>query len=77
MIEGPVTSITKFGAFVQAAEGVEGMIHVSEISAEKRINHPQDVLKVGQVVKAQVLAIDTRAPAHAAEHEATGSHQPG
>ncbi len=34
------------------------MIHVSEISAEKRINHPQEVLKVGQVVKAQVLAID-------------------
>ena len=59
VIEGPVTSITKFGAFVQLAEGVEGMIHVSEISAEKRINHPQDVLKVGQVVRAQVLSIDT------------------
>ncbi|MFZ0707919.1 MAG: 30S ribosomal protein S1 [Candidatus Korobacteraceae bacterium] len=59
VIEGPVTSITKFGAFVQAAEGVEGMIHVSEISAEKRINHPQDVLKVGQPVRAQVLSIDT------------------
>jgi len=57
-IEGPVTSITKFGAFVQVAEGVEGMIHVSEISAEKRINHPQDVLKLGQVVKAQVTGID-------------------
>jgi small subunit ribosomal protein S1 len=57
-IEGPVTSITKFGAFVQLAEGVEGMVHVSEISAEKRINHPQDVLKVGQTVKAQVIAID-------------------
>jgi len=35
------------------------MIHVGDISAEKRINHPQDVLKVGQVVKAQVLEIDT------------------
>jgi small subunit ribosomal protein S1 len=57
-VEGPVTSLTKFGAFVQVAEGVEGMIHVSEISAEKRINHPQDALKVGQVVKAQVLAVD-------------------
>ena len=43
---------------MQLAEGVEGMIHVSEISAEKRINHPQDVLKVGQAVKAQVLAVD-------------------
>ena len=59
MVEGPVTNIMKFGAFVQLAEGVEGMIHVSEISAEKRIKHPQDVLKVGQVVKAQVLALDT------------------
>ena len=58
VIEGPVTNITKFGAFVQLAEGVEGMIHVSEISAEKRINHPSDVLKVGQTVKALVLAID-------------------
>jgi small subunit ribosomal protein S1 len=59
VVEGPVSSITKFGAFVQVAEGVEGMIHISEISAEKRINHPQDVLRLGQVVKAQVLAIDT------------------
>ncbi len=59
VIEGPVTSITKFGAFVQLVEGVEGMIHVSEISAEKRINHPQDVLRVGQIVKAQVLALDS------------------
>lgn len=59
VVEGPVASMTKFGAFVQVAEGVEGMIHISEISAEKRINHPSDVLRLGQVVKAQVLAIDT------------------
>ena len=59
VVEGPVTSITKFGAFVQAAEGVEGMIHVSEISAEKRINHPQEVLKVSEIVRAQVLSIDS------------------
>jgi small subunit ribosomal protein S1 len=56
--EGPVTSIQKFGAFVQVAEGVEGMVHVGDVSAEKRINHPQDVLHVGQVVKAQVLELD-------------------
>src|ERR1700675_4957800 len=59
VIEGPVVSITKFGAFVQLSEGVEGMIHISDMSAEKRINHPQEVLKVGQMVKAQLLAIDT------------------
>jgi small subunit ribosomal protein S1 len=57
-IEGPITSMTKFGAFVQLAEGVEGMVHVSEITAEKRIDHPQNALKLGQTVKAQVLEID-------------------
>lgn len=59
VIEGRVTSLAKFGAFVQLSEGVEGLIHIGEISAEKRINHPQDVLKVGQPVKAQVLEVDT------------------
>jgi small subunit ribosomal protein S1 len=59
VIEGPVTSLTKFGAFVQLTEGIEGMIHISEISAEKRIHHPQEVLRTGQVVKAQVLALDS------------------
>jgi small subunit ribosomal protein S1 len=57
-VEGPVVSLTKFGAFVQLVEGVEGMIHVSEISAEKRVERPQDVLQVGEVVKAKVLEID-------------------
>jgi small subunit ribosomal protein S1 len=58
-VEGPVVSLTKFGAFVQMAEGIEGMVHVSDISAEKRIDHPQDVLKVGHTVKALVLELDT------------------
>ena len=57
-IEGPVTKLMNFGAFVQVTDGIEGLVHISEISADKRINHPQDVLRVGQVVKAQVLAID-------------------
>jgi small subunit ribosomal protein S1 len=58
VVEAPVTSIQKFGAFVQLTEGVEGMIHIGDISAEKRINHPQEELKMGQVVKAQVLEVD-------------------
>jgi small subunit ribosomal protein S1 len=58
-IEGPVTRLMKFGAFVQLAEGVEGLVHVSEITADRRINHPQDVLHAGQMVKAQVLGVDT------------------
>jgi len=57
-IEGPVTKLMNFGAFVQLAEGVEGLVHVSEISAGHRINHPSDVLRAGQIIKAQVLAID-------------------
>jgi small subunit ribosomal protein S1 len=58
VVEGPVTNLTKFGAFIQVAEGIEGMIHISELSAERRINHPSDMLRVGQVVRAQLLAID-------------------
>jgi small subunit ribosomal protein S1 len=57
-ITGPVTKLMNFGAFVQLADGIEGLVHVSEISAEKRINHPSDVLRAGQIVKAQILAID-------------------
>jgi small subunit ribosomal protein S1 len=57
-VEGPITSFTKFGAFVQLSEGIEGMIHVSEISAEKRIERPQDVLRTGQIVQAKVLDVD-------------------
>lgn len=59
VIEGPVTSMMKFGAFVQVSEGIEGMIHVSEIDPDKRIQHPQDVFRNGQQVKAQVIGIDT------------------
>jgi len=57
-VEGTVVSLQKFGAFVELAEGVEGMIHVSDISADKRINHPQEALKAGQTVKALVLEAD-------------------
>jgi small subunit ribosomal protein S1 len=57
-IEGPISSLTKFGAFVQLSEGVEGMIHVSEITPEKRISQPAEVLRVGQVVKALVIGLD-------------------
>jgi small subunit ribosomal protein S1 len=59
VVEGPVVRIMKFGAFIQLAEGVDGMVHVSDISAERRIDSPHDLLKVGQTVKAQVLAVDT------------------
>jgi len=58
-IEGPVTKIMNFGAFVEIAPGADGLVHVSEIVADRRINHPRDVLREGQRVKALVLAIDS------------------
>ncbi len=58
VVEGKISQITKFGAFMTVTEGVEGLIHISEITAEKRINHPSDVLRVGETVKALVLDID-------------------
>lgn len=58
IVEGKITSLAKFGAFMELAEGVEGMIHVGDITNEKRIEHPQDVLKMGETVRAVVLEID-------------------
>jgi small subunit ribosomal protein S1 len=43
---------------VQLADGVEGLVHISEITAERRLNHPSEILREGQIVKAQILAID-------------------
>ncbi len=56
--EGKITNLAKFGAFMELGEGVEGMIHISDINAEKRLNHPQDELKLGQTVRALVLEVD-------------------
>ena len=56
--EGKITSLAKFGAFMELGEGVEGMIHIGDISADKRLNHPQDELKLGQTVRALVLDVD-------------------
>jgi small subunit ribosomal protein S1 len=58
IVEGKVTSLTNFGAFVQVAEEIEGMVHVGDLTNEKRLNHPNEVLKVGDTVKAQVLEVD-------------------
>jgi len=58
VVEGEVSSFTKFGAFVQLSQGIQGMVHISEITAEKRLNHPSDVLRLGEQVKAKVLEFD-------------------
>lgn len=57
-VKGKVTSLMPYGAFVQIEEGVEGLIHVSELSWTKRIARPSDVLQLGQEVEAMVLGIN-------------------
>jgi small subunit ribosomal protein S1 len=56
--EGPITNLTQFGAFVDMGDGIEGMIHISDITNEKRLDHPKDKVAKGQTVKALVLEID-------------------
>jgi len=57
-VKGKVVSLTDYGAFVELSEGVEGLIHVSEMSWTKRVKHPSQILKVGDEVDVQVLEID-------------------
>ncbi len=58
VVSGAVTRLTQFGAFVQLEEGVEGLIHISQLS-DKRIRTPGDVVKVGEVIQVKVLSVDT------------------
>jgi small subunit ribosomal protein S1 len=57
-VEGPITNVTQFGAFAALGEGIEGMIHISDITGEKRLDHPREKLAKGQTVRAVVLEID-------------------
>ena len=57
-VEGKVVSLTDYGAFIELEEGVEGLIHVSEMSWTKRVRHPSQLLKVGDRVQAVVLKVD-------------------
>jgi small subunit ribosomal protein S1 len=60
-VKGKVVSLTDYGAFVELEEGVEGLIHVSEMSWSKKVKHPSKILVVGQEVECQVLGIDQEA----------------
>ncbi len=57
-IKGKVVNLTKYGAFIRLDEGVEGLIHVSEMSWTKHINHPSEILEVGQEIECVVLDVD-------------------
>jgi len=58
VINGKVRNVTDFGAFIEVEEGIDGLVHVSDISWTKRIKHPSEILKKGDDVQAVVLSID-------------------
>ncbi|MCH7985696.1 MAG: S1 RNA-binding domain-containing protein [Acidobacteria bacterium] len=58
VVEGTVKSLTDFGAFIELEPGVEGLVHLSELSWKKKLKKPSEVLKRGQQVKAKVLRVD-------------------
>ncbi|AKT42671.1 30S ribosomal protein S1 [Chondromyces crocatus] len=60
-VRGKVMSITDYGAFVELEPGIEGLIHVSEMSWTKKVKHPSKLLEVGQEIECQVLEVDARA----------------
>ncbi|MCS7237473.1 MAG: 30S ribosomal protein S1 [Thermoguttaceae bacterium] len=57
-VRGTVVNLTNFGAFVRLEDGVEGLVHISEMSWTKRINHPSDILKLGDEIEVVVLSIN-------------------
>lgn len=57
-VQGTVSRIQPFGAFIELAPGVDGLVHISELGAGRRVNQPQDVVSVGDLVQATVLSID-------------------
>ena len=58
IVEGKVRNLTEFGAFVEITEGIDGLIHVSDMSWTKRVKHPSEVLQKGETVKARITHID-------------------
>lgn len=61
VVEGRVRNMTDFGAFIEIEEGIDGLVHVSDLSWTKRVKHPSEILKKGQVVQAVILNIDSAA----------------
>ncbi|CRI64865.1 RNA binding S1 domain protein [Thiocapsa sp. KS1] len=57
-VTGTVSRLQPFGAFVELAPGIDGLVHISELGAERRVNHPSEVLNIGDRVEATVLGVD-------------------
>lgn len=58
IVEAPITSIQSFGVFIDLGDGIDGMIHIGDMSNDKRLDHPKDMVKDGETVRAVVLDID-------------------
>ena len=59
IIEGVVRNLTNYGAFVEIEEGIDGLLHVSDMSWTKKVSHPSDNIQKGDLVRAVVLSVDT------------------
>ena len=59
VVEGRVRNMTDFGAFIEIEEGIDGLVHVSDLSWTKRVKHPSEILKKGMIVQAVILNIDS------------------
>jgi small subunit ribosomal protein S1 len=59
IVAGKVRNLTSFGAFVEIEEGIDGLVHISDMSWTRRIHHPSEVVRKGETVKVQILNIDT------------------
>ena len=59
VVSGPVTKITNFGVFVGLENGLEGLLHISEL-ADHKVEDPEEIVKVGQVIEVKVLRVDSR-----------------
>ena len=57
-VSGTISRVEPFGAFVELSSGIDGLAHISELGADKRVNHPSEVVKIGEKVEATVLGID-------------------
>ena len=60
VVEGRVRNMTEFGAFIEIEEGIDGLVHISDLSWTKRVRHPSEILRKGSVVQAVILAIDAQ-----------------
>jgi small subunit ribosomal protein S1 len=58
IVEGKVRNLTNYGAFVELEEGIDGLLHVSDMSWTKKISHPNEMLEKGQVVRCKILSVD-------------------